>query len=82
MGGDAFFERSGFKTAALPWREESAASESPAKGHRDRKNATGVSLIYVSETTSDNMIACVPGANMMPFRRAWNGWGWIMWICT
>lgn len=31
---------------------------------RDRKNATGVSLIYVAETTSDNMIVCVPGANM------------------
>jgi ribokinase len=31
---------------------------------RDRKNATGVSLIYVSETSSDNMIACIPGANM------------------
>lgn len=31
---------------------------------RDRKNATGVSLIYVAEGGSDNMIACVPGANM------------------
>ncbi len=31
---------------------------------RDRKNATGVSLIYVAEAGSDNTIACVPGANM------------------
>lgn len=31
---------------------------------RDRKNATGVSLIYVAEATSENMIVVVPGANM------------------
>lgn len=36
---------------------------------RDRKNATGVSLIYVAEHGSDNTIACVPGANMALSRK-------------
>jgi ribokinase len=36
---------------------------------RDPKNATGVSLIYVAESGSDNTIACVPGANMALSRK-------------
>jgi ribokinase len=56
IGSDAFGE------AALDqWGREQINTRYVV---RDRKNATGVSLIYVAETTSDNMIACVPGANM------------------
>lgn len=40
---------------------------------RDRKNATGVSLIYVSDAGSDNTIACVPGANMALSRKDVDG---------
>lgn len=56
IGTDAFGDQ-----AMLMWENEQIHTRYVV---HDRKNATGVSLIYVAENGSDNTIACVPGANM------------------